>query len=79
MQHLLEPAPGGVSTVRASIRTLPYKRKGPRLHLGKRPDSPSILPNQIYSESKLKGTFNQPLRACLSIWQQQQSSQLGVV
>lgn len=76
MQDLLQRAPADVHT---SIRTLPHKHRGLCLHLGKRPDSPSILPNQIYSESKLKGTFNQPLWVCLSIWQQQQSSQLGVV
>lgn len=79
MQHLPQPAAAGVSTARTSIRTLPHKHGGLCLHLRKRPDSTSILPNQIYSERQLKGTFNQPLRVCLSIWQQQQSSQLGVV
>lgn len=58
---------------------LPHKHRDLCLHPGKRLDSPSILPNQIYSESKLKGTFNQPLWVCLSIWEQQQSSLLGVV
>lgn len=58
---------------------LPHKHRDLRLHPGKRLDSPSILPNQIYSESKLKGTFNQPLWVFLSIWEQQQSSLLGVV
>lgn len=58
---------------------LSHKHGDLRLHPGKRLDSPSILPNQIYSESKLKGTFNQPLWVCLSIWEQQQSSLLGVV
>lgn len=58
MQYFPQPAPDAVSTARRSI---PYKHGGLCLHLGKRLDSPSILPNQIYSESKLKGTFNQPL------------------
>lgn len=87
MQHLLKHALVNVSTVhtnthartRMGARTHTRKQRELCLHPGKRLDSPSILPNQIYSESKLKGTFNQPLWVCLSIWEQQQSSLLGVV
>lgn len=81
MQHLLKQSP--VNTHGAHTYTNshipPHKHRDLCLHPGKRLDSPSILPNQIYSGSKLKGTFNQPLWVCLSIWEQQQSSLLGVV
>lgn len=85
MQHLLKHALVNVSTAHTNTRTRACAHAHTRkqrelcLHPGKRLDSPSILPNQIYSESKLKGTFNQPLWVCLSIWEQQQSSLLGVV
>lgn len=81
MQHLLKHPQVNVGRAHTNTQThiLPHKHKDLCLHPGKRLDSPSILPNQIYSESKLKGTFNQPLWVCLSIWEQQQSSLLGVV
>lgn len=81
MQHLRKHALADVSAARAQthVHTRAHKQRELCLHPGKRLDSPSILPNQIYSESKLKGTFNQPLWVCLSIWEQQQSSLLGVV
>lgn len=79
MQRLPKHPPVNIRRAHPNTRILPHKHKDLCLHPGKRLDSPSILPNQIYSESKLKGTFNQPLWVCLSIWEQQQSSLLGAV
>lgn len=81
MQHLWKHAFGDVEARPVHERTHTQKKNTGNCVciLGKDWTPPSILPNQIYSESKLKGTFNQPLWVCLSIWEQQQSSRLGVV
>lgn len=82
MQHLLKHPLVNVRMAHTNTYThthTPTQTQGLVFVPGKRLDSPSILPNQIYSESKLKGTFNQQLWVCLSIWEQQQSSLLGVV